>query len=525
MKKTLLALGSVAILCSALVNMESAADPRHMANIISEARQSAQNESTLITGRFVLESGEPIPNVSMIADQEIKITNPSVTITNREHIWGNDDGTFSISVGRGEKSALLIRHKDFVLKTVLIKEQEDAREEIALGDIVLQNGFRPTIQVLDQNDEPVNDVWVQLLITVSQADLDSQTQTPVSFVDPEYALTNAQGYATFGPVEPGHYTVSIVEKPNGWPFRTQHEGVADRVFDRTQIDSLAKPVKGVYKTTRVELSRTLRAVTILAEKTVNVTVQFSDKQTTPDREQQISIIGGETLIPIVNGVVVVHSNYRGKHIGEGKFLFEVPERLADAQLQLKEDNRFLPPRAISNELSYRCMIDGKEVIPPIYPQHFPLGILDGDKNVEIICYRSPKITLHVVDEAGVPVQEYFAAAQYLRRGEQTVTVTQDTDAGTVTVDGWPQRAVRFTWYWAHALLATGIAFDADVVFAWRDFGTDAARMNYEGILPDEELCLYVIGRGYEVVERVIPKMAEGEERELTITLTQRLETE
>jgi len=61
----------------------------------------------------------------------------------------------------------------------------------------------------------------------------------------------------------------------------------------------------------------------------------------------------------------------------------------------------------------------------------------------------------------------------------------------------------------------------DIAFAWRNFGEDTAKVNYEGISPDEELRLYVVAKGYDVAEQVIPKMAEGEERELTVTLKSR----
>jgi len=61
----------------------------------------------------------------------------------------------------------------------------------------------------------------------------------------------------------------------------------------------------------------------------------------------------------------------------------------------------------------------------------------------------------------------------------------------------------------------------DVAFAWRNFGEDTAKVNYEGILPDEELRLFVVAKGYDVAELVIPPLTEGEERELTVVLKRR----
>jgi len=75
--------------------------------------------------------------------------------------------------------------------------------------------------------------------------------------------------------------------------------------------------------------------------------------------------------------------------------------------------------------------------------------------------------------------------------------------------------------WSQVASRESPVSDLDVNFAWRDFGEDVSRINAVAISPDEELRLYVVAKGYDVAEQVIPKLAEGEERELTVTLKSR----
>ncbi len=464
-------------------------------------------EATLLKGRFVSESGKSVPNVSIMVACERKYENPPSRTLYSRYDSCDEKGEFEIPVDKGAETAFLVRHKDFVFKRFVTKKEEDRRGEIPLGDIVLKSGFRPTIQVLDKDGKPVDDVWVTLTLAASQKELDSKTKNPSSFVDSESVLTDAEGKAMFAPAEAGDYFAEIVKAPWSWPFNREKDSTS-------RINSLAKPVKGVYETAAIMFSPSSQTATIRAKKTVKVTVQFSDNKTSPDREQWLFIEGGDVGFHVVEAYSSSSSRYRGNYLGEGRFLFEVPEKLRDAKLVLKQEG-FSSPK-IDNEISYRCSVDGKEATPPAYPLNFPLRDLDTDRIVEITCIKSPKITLRVFDEEGKPVKEYFAAAQYSKRG-QTITFTQDET--TMTSRGYRRwGADAHVSSWANVSGERCPELGMDVEFSWRDFGNDAAKINNEGILSNEDMQLYVVGKGYDVFEQKIPKMTGGEERELTVTL-------
>jgi len=457
-------------------------------------------ETVQITGRFVQESGEPVPDVSIFVWREERRT-PSSRHVQSYEIAGDTDGKFSITANKIEEVSLLIRHKDFVSRRLLIKESEDDRDKIELDNIVLKSGFSGIIQVLDKDGRAASDVWVQLYLSVSQEELGTQTaRRGGGITDTKYALTNAQGRATFNHLVAGNHVAKVVEQPN-------------RLMIGQELE--AKPTKGVYETINVTLSPASWTATIQAAKTINVIVHFSDNQTTPERERRTKITGEGTSVQGVNSVHTTSSVFNGKHLGEGRFSFEVPEHLREARLVLKQDS--VGPWVIDNEISYRCFIDGREIQPLSYPLHFPLPLFASDKTVEIKCYKSPKITLHVVDEAGNPIREYFSAALYAKRGH-TVTFTLGDEYVNIAYPG-RARTVGQQVNWVQTSMPEPQhRLGLDVAFAWRNFGEDTAKVNYEGILPDEELRLYVVAKGYDVVEQVIPKLAEGEERELTVVL-------
>ena len=461
-------------------------------------------EAVYLTGRFVQESGEPISNVSVVVARELKGGDFLGIQRAQSSAIDDAEGKFSIPVGKRESVGLSARHKDFADKRLAAKEPEDQRSEIPLGDIVLKAGFSATIQVLDKDGKPVSDVWVQLSLYATQEELD--TTEPLPNLDgTKNALTDANGKATFDHLNAGNYSAQVLEKPYNILFA--HE---------SNDGYPTKPTKGVYEPISVKLSPTSRSATIQGAKTVNVIVHFSDKQTTPKREWRTIIEGEGVSTQGVNSSLSTPSRYNGKHLGEGRFSFEVPVQLRGAKLILKHRHESFE---IDNETSYRCFMGGKEIEPMPYPLNFSLPSLDADKNIEVVCYKSPKMTLHVVNEAGKPVKEYFAALLYSKRN-QPVTITQDDEKVLVEVPGRIEFGVpRVATDWAYASSKHQFRLGLDIGFAWRKFGgTDNAKVNGEGILHDEELRLFVVGKGYDVAEQIIPKMAEGEERELTVTL-------
>ncbi len=461
-------------------------------------------ETSFLKGRFVSESGKPISNVSILVSGEFRSENPPGSIVSHKFVYGNESGSFSVPIAKREAVVFLLRHKDFAFKRLAVKKPDDRRDDILLGDIVMKRGFRPTIQVLSQDGKPVGDVWVSLHMAVSQGELDSKTKIPSSPVDSECVLTDTKGKAVFSPVEAGNYFASVVETPHGWPHNREKD---------FQSKTLAKPIKGVYETAAIQLSPTAQTATIQAKKSINITVHFSDDKTDPTRES-LHIEGGEVGFHVVDAYLSLSSPYPGNYQGDGRFLFEIPAKLRGAKLVLKQE--YLSALKIENEFSYRCFVDGKEIIPPGYPLLFPLPDLDTDKTVEITCFKSPKITLHVVGEKGEPVKKYLAAAQYAKRGQ---TITFDQDETKVTSRGYMRwGSMNHQRLWASVSTEHGSSLGMDVEFSWRNFGKDTSKVNHEGFLPDEELRLYVIGKGYDVFEQKISKMKEGEEKNLTMVL-------
>ena len=58
----------------------------------------------------------------------------------------------------------------------------------------------------------------------------------------------------------------------------------------------------------------------------------------------------------------------------------------------------------------------------------------------------------------------------------------------------------------------------DVSFKYKDFGNSEVKINSDGILANEAMRLHLVGRGYALSEQVLPAMAEGETKQLTVTL-------
>jgi len=129
---------------SATASPSETADDRPQA----AAEDKEPQETVQITGRFVQESGEPVPNVAILVYQEERRDPlPGITV-GHSRVAGNADGTFSLPANKRAQVGLLVRHEDFVSKRLMAKESEDDRNEIQLGDIVLKSGFRGSFKSL-----------------------------------------------------------------------------------------------------------------------------------------------------------------------------------------------------------------------------------------------------------------------------------------------------------------------------------------------------------------------------------------
>jgi len=341
-------------------------------------------------------------------------------------------------------------------------------------------------------------------------------------------LTDADGKATFGPVEAGDFFARIVELPSltGRFFgNDDHLSSADFQARR---DALKRPIKGIYESAAISLSPTASTATIQAVETFNVSIQFSGAAN-PDNGPRVSISGagsGFNYYPELAFSTSTGATYLSKSLGESKFLIEVPVQLREAKLNVSRERVMYGD--LNNELFYRCFIDGKEIVPSKVrfgfdtPQ-FALGTLDSDTEVQIIGYKSPKIIVHVVDEEGKPITEYYAGVQYAK-DYPIAHVTWNDEGVRVeygrVIDG---RSTTSQISWAQIADRTSPSriSSIDIDFAWNS-SEDATRVNATGIAPNEDLRLFVAAKGYAVASLItIPKLAEGEEREVTVTRKRR----
>jgi len=189
--------------------------------------------------------------------------------------------------------------------------------------------------------------------------------------------------------------------------------------------------------------------------------------------------------------------------GEGLFSFQVPIGLEKAILCIPCDA----------ENAYRVSIDGGDLFFADNGSDFPLGTIEGAMKIEVVNYQSPKILLNVVDETGQPVMEYHAWIEYTKHGTPAKI---KVDGDKIRVDITPERWYEIDWEFARSEITYGGILD--ITFKYKNFGTDETKINADSIIPDEEMRLHIIGKGFVLAEQVIPKMIEGEERELTVTL-------
>ena len=493
---------------------------RRSANRLPLFETAKMEQAVRITGRFVQESGEPVSDVFLRAELTGSSLSPSSGFRyySSPSVQWDNEGRFTFFGSRNEASVLIARHADFVPKrfsvTSAARRTTDSINEIDLGDIVLKSSeFRPTIQVLDKEGKPIKDLRVILRMINSQEEADLQARNQRSRPGPstlrthdffnadrgESVLTDAEGKATFGPAETGRYYVEFADEQRRMYY--------------------------ILETT-VELSPDAPTAAVKESKIANVTVHFSDNTTTTERGRR-TMIYGNALTFLDGSTTFYVPGITPRYLGEGQFRFQLPDQLQGIELVLDSASRAVDSQSrTDNKLSYRAVIEG-EIVEPSGRWgrlSFPLEkIYDGQK-IEIICYQSPKIILNVVDEEGVPIKEFVAAAQYTKR-EQKITFTQTTDSRDATPRVTAERlGLKRSVLWNEVNTGRGPTlgsssgtFGMDIEFVWRNFGEDTAKVNFGGIFPDEELRLYVIGRGYDVVEQTL-KLAEGEERELTIVL-------
>lgn len=447
-------------------------------------------KSTPITGRLVNTEGEPLPNVGIAYLREK--TKPF----RREYIspeffdlTSDAEGRFHIDAAKDERIVFWAIADDLAPKYVF---PDKSRGDF--GDIVLEKGFRPTVKVIDENGKPVENVWVDIY-----REREESTLNTISIYR-RSALTDQNGEAHFRPVADGQYEIRISETPsekryNPYPLHGY--------FCSFLREENKRPVKGQYFITPVELSAKSPESSIQAQKTVKIDVVFTDGKSDDIRDINTNIHGrkGEAYY-----AARPSSESPSVYQGDGLFSFQVPVGLENASLRVfsKDDS-----------LSHRCRIAGidKWLENGGMSFDFQLGTIENDMRIEVFTYKSPRIELDVTDESGKPVEEYYAWIEYVKNEHPArIKLVGDKVRVDITEDRWHE----INWDWATS--ESSLSGILDVSFTYKDFGNGETKINSGGILPGEEMRLHIVTRDCELAKQVIPAMAEGETKHLTVTL-------
>jgi len=498
-----------------------------------------------ITGRFVDEQGNPLAN-TLIAVLRQKVSpygNEGADCTESWECKCDSDGRFSFNAAKNERIAFWATPEKLAPQFVFPNQKRGD-----LGNITVEKGFEPVVTVQDKDGKPVQNVWVNLNRR------DENYGMAIMSAYSRSALTDQNGQARFRPVSQGDYEVRVSERPSERLYSPW--SIASSVTCRAIQAENQRPVKGTYVITPVQLSATSPQMTLQAQNTVNVDVQFSDRANNPYRELNTNIYGRMS-----NGSYFVarsHSDSPSAYRGNGLFSFQVPVGLENTSLRIPSDTNtayraridskgdwleannsmqsasqngivqtsFQSPAGQQNvslipsdtNTAHQAKIDDRgDWLESNNCMQFSLGTIEQAMTIDVAAYRSPKITLNVVNESGQPIKEYYAWMEYAKHGTPAkVSVNGDQ----IRVDAASGHQHTFNWDSATSELPlVGTCHCCmDVSFKYRNFGRDETRINAEGILPNEAMNLYVVGKGYSVQTQAIPKMAEGEERNLTITL-------
>lgn len=458
--------------------------------LVNHTLQLQKAES--ISGRLVDEQGKPLTGITVVVlRQKLRaFMLDGWRDTESLEFKSDADGRFSFNVAKDEKVVLWAVPENLAPKYVFSDKKRGD-----LGDITIEKGFEPVVTVLDKDGKPVSNVWVNIGRNDENYGIAYMTSYARS------ALTDQEGIAKFRPIAEGDYEIRISENPREKWYGSS--SINHIVTWRAEQNKDQKPVKGTYSITPVKLSVTSLHATVQANSVVNVDVQFSDKTTDSYRELNANIKGqqadGRHFFSRPS------SDSPSAYRGEGLFSFSVPIGLKEAKFSVPSDTN----------TGYRIRIAGQDDwLEAIHYINYPLGTIEETMNIEVEVYKSPVISLNVVNESGQPDKEYYAWLEYTK--SNTPAKIKINDKGEIRVDITPERWNEVNWEWATGRLPlSGIL---DVSFNFKNFGADETKVNATALLPDEEMRLYIISKEYGITAQIIPKMAEGEERNLTITV-------
>ncbi|MCL2349529.1 MAG: carboxypeptidase regulatory-like domain-containing protein, partial [Planctomycetaceae bacterium] len=442
-----------------------------------------------VTGRLVDEDGKPLANILIRGFR-----------WNPENLWENnglypqfdmrsdESGRFKIDVPKNHSAAFWTLPDNLVIKQTLVKEKHGD-----LGDIVLEKGIRPTVKVLDPDGKPLAKTWVDLL-------RQDRVGIPMMTMSRRSALTDENGIALFLPVAADQYEIRISETP--LTSHNQGEFPENMLWMRESTESLRQPVPGTFYIEYVDLTPESPAAVIQAQKSVKVNIHYLDGK--DENRRHNTRISTRSSVEDRKWFVVPKSTSESDgYLGDGKFSFDVPVGLKDAELHVYssgEDDVFI------------CTVAGNKLLPSKDQSGcYSLGTIDKEMTVEVTCLKSPKLKVRVQDESGKPIQDYFAIAD---------DAASDPPSKFEMLENALKITTEETWYefkWSE--IPQNIPWSNPLVrFMYDDYEKSNVQHSRVTFLPDREMKLYVFAQGYDPSEQTLPKMAEGEEREIVVTL-------
>jgi uncharacterized GH25 family protein len=359
----------------------------------------------------------------------------------------DEDGHFRLNLLPSGPAVFWILPKDYALSTHVLKN--DRRGDLGTINLAKGNAIQGT--VVDTRGKAVTGVYVQA-DRVQPSEFREAGLTGIADRITRSVLTDNAGRFTLHALPTGNYRVAVVEEGR------DPTAVSDVLFRR--------PAPGVFAPLEITLDagNPPEPLAIRAIPHVVLEARYFDSKGKPCNGSMWFISGR------IDGV---SWGSQGQHDDSDKFAILAPLGLETAQLHLMLNSR--------NVLRHRLA----KGAPLENGRDIQLGTLDHDlKEIEIVRYVSPIVTVSVVSEDGQTAKnaqvkaEYFAANAAMRD--------------------------RF-------ILKNGGR--SDVGFEEQKDG----RFRSVGLLPDEKIKLTAAAEGFEPKSDIL-SLPEGVTRELTLTL-------
>ena len=357
------------------------------------------------------------------------------------------DGHFRLNLLPSGPAVFWILPTDYALSTHVLKN--DKRGD--LGTITLAKGNVIQGTVFDVQGKPVAGVYVQA-DRVQPNEFREAGLIGIADSITRSVVTDSAGRFTLHALPAGNYRVAVVEEGRD-PATVR--GVLVR-----------RPVPAVFAPREITLDEgnSPEPLVMRAIPHVVIEAQYFDSHGKPCNGSEWFIHGR------IDGGFWVS---QGRHDESGKLVIRAPRGLELARLDLSLNSH--------NALRHRLFKGG----PLASGRDIDLGTLDHDlKEIEIVRYVSPIVTVNVVNEDGQTPKNAQVSAEYFA-----------VNAGMRD---------RF-------ILKNG--GHSDVGFEEQKDG----RFRSLGLLPDEKIKLTAVAEGFEPKSDIL-SLPEGVTRELTLTL-------